>query len=229
MQKPIDVSEESASRPSASWKRIVASLVSYTINPFILTPLLLALTLAYFGAPWEEWLFISGLALAFYTFLPLMYLFHLIRTRRARSVDVPVREHRTRPILGGFLSSLVGLAVIALRLETARTLVLALLVLHLFHVLFLLAITQRTKISLHLFSLSSFTAVLLALQIYSWPYPAGGIDLFPWWLLSLLLIPLLMWARVHLRIHTVSEVMLGFLLGQMLPLLELYLLHVLLG
>ncbi len=202
--------------------------LSYLVNPFILTPILLALVLRYFGAPASEIYRVTGIALVWYTVLPLLYLFYLVRKRYAHSVDVPVRQNRVRPLLGGLLSSLIGLAMIAAILNTARTLVLALLSLYIFHALLLLGITRKKKISLHLFSLSGFNAVLLGLQIYTWPYPSTAFNLHTWWLLSLLLIPFLMWARVHLRVHTPSEVLLGFILGQLLPLTELYLLHLLL-
>lgn len=134
----------------------------------------------------------------FYSVLPMIFIVHGARRGRWDGHHVRDREHRRLPMLMCLVSALAGLAI--LLLGDAPRNVIALAASMIVTLLVCLAITQWWKVSLH--ATVAGGAVATVALLYG---PA----------LLLLIAPLILvcWSRVKLTDHTVSQVVVGALLG----------------
>jgi hypothetical protein len=193
----------------------------------VLPPLLLGGITSHFGAPAGETSRVVLIGLVFFVLIPLGYLLWLLRRGYVATLEVRDRARRTRPLLVGQVSSLAAVGVLWHVGATAGPLVVAVAACVVLNMLLLLVINLRWKISVHTAALAGFASTLLFVLLTPWagldaqaagrlsPALAGGL---------LLLLPLLMWARVHVGAHTRGQVLGGALFGLVLPYFELYLL-----
>ncbi len=124
-------------------------------------------------------------------------------------MDIPKREDRSYPLIIVVMSYLIGtLVLIAFQ---APLITVGLMFCYFSNTLVIFFINLRWKISIHSMGVAGPTVAL----IFSFGY-LGAI--------SGLLIPLVMWSRVHLKKHTVSQVIAGALLGLILTTVQLNLL-----
>jgi hypothetical protein len=77
------------------------------------------------------------------------------------------------------------------------------------------AVNRRTKVSVHLYALTSGTAFLASLAAHGAAMPLALLAAL------LLLVPILAWARVTVRAHTWGQVTLGAAMGGVLLPLQL--------
>jgi membrane-associated phospholipid phosphatase len=178
--------------------RDLARIISTIFNPF-LTALALFVILAHATArdTGDFWrlLFLS----TFFTSIgPMLYVFWLYASDRISDLDMSVR-HEREAVFGAFVVFyLVG--TIVLWLVHAPTLIVASMAGYTLSTIVVQYITRYWKISTHALGI---TAPLVVLTVLYKPQP----------LPFLILIPMVMWARVYLKAHTVAQVIAGCLLG----------------
>ena len=204
----------------------LANAVSYFLNPLVFPPIAFALIDAHFGAGLAEVAWTFGVSLVFFCLVPLFYVLGMVRRGHVESLEVRDRASRLGPFLVGIASYAVG-ALLLWRtvVSPALPLIVAFASLFPINTALILLINTRWKISVHMTSLAGFVGVLLFTALTVWrDLPADVeaaltiVTVGP----LLLLLPLLMWARVRVRAHTVGQVVAGAAFGLLVPQLQLW-------
>lgn len=201
---------------------VVASIVSYVVNPLVLPPLVYGLALYHLGAPAEDVAIGAGIGAVFLGFIPLGHVTWMRIRGDISSLEIRDRSKRTEPflvVLGAAVAALIlvgGLDIVG------RPLLAALLGCHLLNTVFLMAITRWWKISVHCASVAGALATLAFVRFH---IPGTVMDsaILGRVVLGsgLVLVPLLVWARVRSRAHTLEQAVAGMLLGLVAPYVEL--------
>lgn len=202
-----------------------ARVVSYALNPLVFPAIGFPLLDAHFGAPPAEVARTLGVSAVFFCLVPLGYVVAMVLRGGAESLEVRDRAARLRPMLLGIASYAVGALVLWQTVGgAARPVIVAFSALFPLNTAGLLLITRRWKISLHAAGLAGLVAVLGFTALAAWPaLPPGPPLLTPARVAAVAaFLPLLMWARVHSRAHTVAQVVAGAAYGLLLPAAELY-------
>lgn len=201
----------------------IARLVSDLINPLILPPAVIGLTSWLMGLVTRSMSWIMGISIFFYTLLPLAATYYLLSRNHISSLDLPERTSRNRL----YLISIGCAAIVFLSFSLFNTgapwLIAAISLVYLINPLIGLLVNLVWKMSIHSAALSSAGAIFLFLAKF---------NLLPTftdaYILSLsillLLLPIMIWARYRLSIHTLAELVGGALAGFLLTILELSLL-----
>jgi membrane-associated phospholipid phosphatase len=191
--------------------RDLAKILSTVFNPF-LTALALFVILAHASArnTVDFWslLFLS----TFFTSLgPMLYVFWLYGTDRISDLDMSMR-HEREAVFGAFVVFYL-LGTIVMWLAHAPRLMIAAMAAYTLSTLVVQYITRYWKISTHALGI---TAPLVALTLLY------GNQTLPF----LVLIPMVCWARVYLKAHTLLQVIAGAALGTVSTVLFFHLFHV---
>ncbi len=213
--------------PDATRAERAANALSYLLNPLAFPPVAFTLASWHFGAPGAEIAWVFALSLAFFCAIPLLALLWMVREGRAETVEIRDRTRRRFPLLVAVGSYVVGIVLLGLTTSTATAVIVSLALIYPVNTLVLIAITHWWKISIHMAGLAAFVSGLLFVSLVAWR------DLPADWEAALtlattaplmLLLPVLMWARVKIRAHTVGQVVAGAAFGLFVPLAELYVL-----
>ncbi|MEO6834496.1 MAG: phosphatase PAP2 family protein [Candidatus Tumulicola sp.] len=191
--------------------RDLARILSTIFNPF-LTALGLFVILANASAKntlefWEL-LFLSTV---FTSIGPMIYVFWLYSTDRISDLDMSVRREREMAFGTFVIFYLLGAA--ALWLAHAPRLMIAAMLAYFASAIVVGWITRYWKISTHALGI---TAPLVALTMLYGRQP----------LPFLVLVPMICWARVYLKAHTIAQVLAGAGLATVTTMLFFYLFHV---
>lgn len=211
------------------WGYRLASVFSYLLNPLILPPIVFVLTQWHFGAGGKEMIWTFSVSFAFFCLIPFVNVIQMVQRGEATTLEVREQKARTKPLLVGIVSYLIGLVVLAFMTRTASLLITLIAALFPLNAALILLINRRWKISAHVTSLAGFVSGLLFIALAAWqsPLPPTVPILTAGVILPLaLFIPLLMWARVRAGAHTLGQVLAGAVFGLFLPPLELYILAV---
>ena len=178
--------------------RDLARILSTVFNPF-LTALALYIILAHARASdtFSFWwlLFLS----TFFTSIgPMLYIFWLYASDRISDLDMSIREEREK-VFGAFVIFYL-LGTFTLWATHSPTLLIAAMAGYTLATIIVQYITRYWKISTHALGI---TAPLVALTLLYGRQP----------LPFLVLIPMVCWARVYLKAHTVMQVIAGAALG----------------
>jgi membrane-associated phospholipid phosphatase len=135
----------------------------------------------------------------FTAIVPCAYIVYLLAGHKINGgVDLVQKEERLRPYLVGAGSAVVGL--VALVSLSAPQSVIVLTLAYCVNALVMAAITQRWKISAHAAGAAMpLTALISAFGASAWPFAV--------------IVPVVCWARVRSRMHTVAQVCAGAILG----------------
>lgn len=177
----------------------IALFLSTVVSPFVALPVLLL------GANWivartgaEFWAW-SAVALIFFIGIPPLYIYRAVKAGRITDFHVQVRQQRAQVFAVFLLSTALGLVFYWL-LGVPSTLI------HLLIVVFCSAIvagliTLWWKISIHAWTVAgSITAFALLSADARW-----------WWVL--LLVPVVIWSRIHRDRHTLAQGIAGGVMG----------------
>jgi membrane-associated phospholipid phosphatase len=191
--------------------RDLAKILSTIFNPF-LTALALFVILSHVTArdTVDFWrlLFVS----TFFTSIgPMLYVFRLYATDRISDLDMSVRSERETVFTTFVVFYLAGAGVLWL-LHAPRVMIATMLG-YFSATLVVGYITRYWKISTHALGI---TAPLVALTLLYGRQP----------LPFLVLIPMVCWARVYLKAHTVAQVLAGAALAAVSTTLFFYIFHV---
>jgi len=172
----------------------LASLISHLLNP---SGLALAVFIMLTWLAQEAWL--AGVVGVFlYSIIPALILLYLYRAGHIADLYPNERRQRAGLLLLGSLCYFLGFVVLLL-LEAPVPMLVAGGAFGC-NTLLVWLINRYWKISIHAVGASGGVSVLLL---------AGGAHLWPF----LLALPLVAWARLHLKAHTPAQVAAGFLLG----------------
>ncbi len=173
-----------------------ANVLSSVACPPVLGAAMMAITASIVNTTqaWRYALLYVSLAIA----TPIAYLVWLVRKGVVSDLDVKVRAERWRPLLAAQLGMLIALVVFLVR--GAPPLMIGLAGAMLIYTSVAFVITLYWKISMHSAAAAALTA-LAVVQFGPQAYPlAVGV-------------PLMAWARIRLRRHTLAQTIAGALLG----------------
>jgi len=202
----------------------VAEIVSQVLNPLVLPPLLFGGVGLFAGASGYELAWLMGLSILFFTVVPLLFLLWQHRLGLIDSLDIRDRTRRALPLIATIMSYVVGAGVLALHTTPGAWLIALLMGCYAINTALTMLVTQAWKISIHVLSIAGIPSILSFLWCCLTP-GHGGLNLPLLIGGSSACIPLVAWARVRLRHHTVSQVIAGALGGLLLPFAELWLLQ----
>ena len=149
---------------------------------------------------------ITGICWIFGAFLPILTSLILIEKMHT-DIDITDRTKRTLPLFYAVCSYLIGFFI--LFVLSAPSLTTALMFIYFSNTLIILFINLSWKISIHAMGVAGPTVAL----VYLFGFPG---------LIFGLIIPLVMWSRVKLKKHTISQVLAGGMLGIILTAVQLY-------
>lgn len=168
----------------------IAVAISVIFSPFLIpvpTILLLAWTYANSLQQVMLWMLVVSV---FASVLPSVFILALVRSGRLSDLHLAVRKQRLAPLYFSLVSTLVGIIVLQ-SIDAPSQIVLPCIAYAINGVVFT-AITHRWKISFHCGSAAGSIIVLMLL-----------VDAKIAWLS--LLLPLIAWARVHRKRHTILQ------------------------
>ncbi|MEO6913233.1 MAG: hypothetical protein ABI182_04325 [Candidatus Baltobacteraceae bacterium] len=178
--------------------RDLARIVSTIFNPF-LTALALFIILAHARATdTVNFWYLLFLSTVFTSIGPMLYVFWLYATDRISDLDMSIRGER-ESVFGTFVIFYL-LGTVTLWRTHAPLLLVATLAGYTLSTVLVLVITRYWKISTHALGI---TAPLVALSLLY------GKQVLPFFIL----IPMVAWARVYLKAHTVGQVIAGSVLA----------------
>ena len=191
--------------------RDLARILSTIFNPF-LTALALFIILSHVvGRSTEEFWRMLFLSTFFTSIGPMLYVFWLYATDRVSDLDMSVRSERETVFTTFVVFYLIGAG--ALWLVHAPRVLIATMLGYFAATLVVGYITRYWKISTHALGI---TAPLVALTLLYGRQP----------LPFLVLIPMVCWARVHLKAHTFAQVVAGAALAIVSTTVFFYIFHV---
>ncbi len=203
----------------------VAIIVSYVVNPLVLPPLVYGLVMAHVGAPAGDVATGAGIGAVFLGLVPLAHVAWMRARGKIGSLEIRNRSKRTEPFLVVLCAALAALLLVSTIDVRGRWLLAALLGCHLLNTVLLMIITQWWKISVHCASVAGAVGTLAFVHVHV-PGSMVNVSLFGGTVLGTggVLVPLLLWARVRSRAHTLGQATAGTMLGLLAPYAELYLL-----
>jgi membrane-associated phospholipid phosphatase len=173
----------------------LARAISTIFNPFLTATALFIIVSHAFAhkSTLEFWVY-STVGVLCFTIAPLTFVLYLYLTGRISDFDMSERPERER-VFAGFVVVYM-ISAVALSLVHAPVQLQAITWGYWGTALATMAITRWWKISTHAFGIAGpFAAMFLLFQLQPLPYVA--------------LVPLVCWARVYLRSHTIAQVLAG--------------------
>ncbi len=190
----------------------IAKAISTITNPPIITIplfLIICLALSFENGAFDlnKFIVLELISLIFASILPLVIILFWAKKLNTDK-DISNREDRYMPLIVGIISYLIGFFIsLALNIDNFLTL---LLLCYSVNTGVVLLITTRWKISVHTTGLSGPVGALILL-------------LGPWGASFGVLYPLIIWSRVLLEKHTLSQAICGGVQGFFLTVIEIYL------
>ena len=144
----------------------------------------------------------DGDCFRFFSLLPILFIFILFRLGRVSNLNLEVKEQRTLPLLFAIGAACIGLGIFYV-IDAPRQIIWAGLA-YIANGIIFGAITQFWKISFHTGVYTGCITVLVLIL------PARFAWLFAW---LFLLVPLIAWARVRRKRHTLVQTVVGALIA----------------
>ena len=172
--------------------------LSVVASPFIVTPVTVTLVVLSLHRPASQLLLYAAICVVCGAGVPFLFIFRLWRQRRISDLHVAIREQRGGPYVATLVSGAVWVGVLY-AVRAPKQLV-ALGCVYLAIALMLALVSLRWKISAHNAVLATCIVSLALLG-----YPSA--------LYALLGVPLVLWARVYRKKHTLAQGLAPALLG----------------
>jgi len=171
-----------------------ARALSTIFNPFLSATALFVIVSHAFSRSTVEFWKLSAAGLFFFTLAPLACVLYLYVTGRISDFDMSDRPERER-VFAAFVIIYLA-AALALTLNKAPVQLVAITWGYWGTAVLTMVITRWWKISTHAFGITGpFAVMFLLFQLQPLPY--------------VIVVPLVCWARVYLRSHTLSQVVVG--------------------
>jgi len=181
-----------------------AKILSYLFDgSFISIPVYFIICFAVVKNPMGAlgWTF---LCILFGMLIPYLYVFFLFKRKLIDDLHVPNRENRIKPLIITIISYIMGYFVLCIL--DAPLFLKTVFIISIISTVILTTITYFWKVSFH-------TSWITSVTITS--YILFG----EWALVLLLLVPVVGWARVKIKRHTVMQVVLGTIISAIISLL----------
>ena len=189
-------------------RKRIANLTSNILNPF-LTSLVVILLLSFEVTSGILDALKWSLILIALSILPVYaVIIYLVRSKRIEGLFINVRKQRTKVYL--LAAVCTGVAYTVLRYFEAPPMLLATSVAGLSAVVVFMGINLRWKISIH----TAFVAASVAILIILYDWMAA---------VTVVLVPLIVWARIRLEHHSPAQVVTGALLAALIVVVVFYL------
>lgn len=195
-----------------SFLYITARLVSDVLNPLVVPPLTLLLLgwSASLSLPSLGW--IAFISLIFYSIIPLGLTLYLFYNQHTVSLDFPKRESRNRLFKCSILSTSAGSLILFYHFLDSHFIIGATALVFMINPLAGYLINLKWKISVHAAAIA--TSGCLFASFFAWSLSevetfTGILSL----LILLVLLPLMIWARYYLKLHSPGELLGGSLAG----------------
>jgi len=163
---------------------------------------------------------IMGISIFFYTLAPFAATFYLLSNNYISSLDLPERTSRNRLFVISIGCAAIVFLCFSLLNGNAPWIIAAISFVFLINPLVGFLVNFIWKMSIHTAALSSAGAIFLFLAKFN-ILPALSDAYILSLTILLLLLPLMIWARYRLSIHTMAELFGGALAGFILTMLEL--------
>ena len=189
-------------------KKRLANLISAVLNPFLVS--LVVIVLVSFGSTFSaaeaiKW----ALILITLSILPVFsVIFYLVRRRKLTAILIITREQRTRIYILAVFLGIIG--SILLQIWGAPAMLAAIFAAGMAAMVIFFSINLFWKISVHSAFVTAFITILMILY--------GSIGA-----LAALLLPLIVWARVELKHHSLAQAIAGVILAALIVLVVFYL------
>ena len=214
--------------PSAEGRAVseqVAYWLTLIVNPLVLPPFTVFLTLNAMQEPLQSTLIAVAIATACFAAVPFVVMLIVAAQSKNVTIELRNRKDRTVPFLASIVLNAVALVLFTRWDSDLQGLMVALMVVYLINNVLLLTINFRFKISLHMASISGTAAILYFMRFGTESIPPGGGRLLlAAAIVCSLMIPVLWWSRQRLDAHTRPELAWGMTFGLLMPSLELVLL-----
>lgn len=210
---------KTATKRQTGGPKVLARLVSDLANPLIIPPLVFMATAYALSVSAIEMGWITSITFLFFTLIPFGTTISLLQNGQIQSLDVPERANRSKLFRYTILSSTMGsILIISLYMGKHPVLVETALV-FLANPIAGYLINRRFKISIHTAALATGGTLFLVLflqqaEMHFWL----GIPSFG---MLFLLLPLMVWARFRLGVHSFGELYGGALAGILLTTAEI--------
>lgn len=208
----------------SSQYRGTARLISDLMNPLVIPPAVLIITSWMAGLSGYNIGSVAVVALFFYLLIPLSLGFYLLRKKRIASLDLPSRKARNPLYAYSIISALAACLCFAFTPELNHPLLMMITIVYLINLMIGFLINLRWKMSVHTAALASSGAIFLYSYYLSSSSPLLATEILSLTIL-LVLLPLMIWARYRLRIHSLPELFGGVVTGFLLTIVELLLLN----
>lgn len=176
----------------------IAGLVSHIFHPLVVVIPTLVIAMVRLGSTIWEALFWTVLSIAIVNLPMALLLFWGVRSGKYSDASVSIREQRTSIYAVGGTCLVILLAVLII--GKAPVVIIACLVSAVIATVLGYVINRYTKLSLHSAAMAGCTAVLL------WTAPLIG-------LIMALITPLVGWARIRLKHHTLVQILIGWMVS----------------
>ncbi len=202
---------------------VVATIVSYLVNPLIFPPIVYGLALSHVGAPPPDVTAGVTIGAVFLGLIPLLHVGWMWQNGEVGSLEIRNRGKRTEPFFVALGATVGALLVVSGLTLEGQGLLAAMLGCHLINTVLLLVITRWWKISVHCASVAGAVGTLAFVHYHVPGSVLGTAGLGRFVLLGgVVLIPLLMWARIRSHAHTALQAAAGATLGLVAPYAELW-------
>lgn len=202
-----------------SSKETSARLISDLANPLILP------FLTFFAVGWMTRLSTSilllllGTAFIFYTAIPFGTALYLLKQKHISSLDAPEQKTRNRLYGYSLISSALGSILLYALFYQNHPFLASVALVYLINPFIGFAINLKWKISVHAASLAIAGNIIL---FYCITETSIGVSFaVALSLVLLFILSLMVWARNHLRVHSLAELIGGAVVGTALTLVEL--------
>lgn len=195
VQEVESLSAGTVTEGASTWDHHLAFVISQVGSPPVLAPVMMAVTASFVSTP-RAWTW-AGVYVCLAVVFPFLYLLWLLRRGLITDLDVQHREQRTRPLV--FTIACTGLSWFVLLFGSAPSPLVALAGASWLQMALVFTITMWWKVSMHCAAAGAAAAVMWALAGTPLPLLIG--------------VPLIAWSRVRLRRHTVTQTVVGALLG----------------
>ena len=176
----------------------LARIATNVLNPFLLSLLILVLLAMESTSSPDEAVKWSLIGLALSVFPVFVVVIYLVSKKKLDGIFINPRQQRHRIYLLAILCAVIGYMVL-IALDAPHLLITA-FVTGLVAVIIFMAINLFWKISLHTAFITGSVTVLIIVY--------GGIAAW-----TVLLVPLVAWARIEMKLHTPAQVFFGALLA----------------
>ncbi|NIT60891.1 MAG: hypothetical protein GWN00_33185 [Aliifodinibius sp.] len=197
-----------------------ARLISDLGNPLLMPPAVFLGASILLGQPLFTALQVTGIAVICYSVLPFLLTLFMFRRGIIHSLDLPLRKTRTSLYAFSILSATIASLIIYQLTPTLHFFIFILSLVFLTNLTISFLLNLRWKVSVH--SASVAVAGTIYYVIFLWGYTELHTTTLILSLIHLLLLlPVMMWARYHLSVHSLTELFGGAVAGVLLTIIEL--------